>query len=215
MSKVPGPQPDLPSEGARAILAAAETLFASHGYDAVSMNEIARAAGVSKANVFHHFSTKRTLYLEVLRSACANDSADLLNELEQQTGPVVARLQRFVTHHLASLLRNERSARLIQREVRQSSDECAKELAEQVFGENFLRLLRLIKAGQSQGELRQDVEPALIAVLLLAGNLFFFDARRILRHLPETGFADDPAEFNHRAMALLLHGIQPPGQRSA
>ncbi|MEW6648505.1 MAG: TetR/AcrR family transcriptional regulator [Pseudomonadota bacterium] len=210
MSEVPGHLPPLPSEGARAILAAAEGLFASRGYDAVSMNEIARAAGVSKANVFHHFSTKRTLYLEVLRSACANDSADLLDELEQQAGPVVERLQRFVTHHLASLLRNERSARLIQREVRQSSDECAKELAEQVFGDNFLRLLHLIKAGQHQGELRQDVEPALIAVLLLAGNLFFFDARRVLRHLPETGFADDPAEFNRRAMALLLHGIQPP-----
>lgn len=211
MSNLPSPaRPVLvPSEGARAILAAAEVLFASRGYDAVSMNEIAQAAGVSKANIFHHFSNKKALYLEVLRTACSNDSAELLRELEQQSGPVIERLQRFVAHHLASLLRNERSARLIQREVRQGSDSRAKELAQQVFGDNFMRLLTLIKAGQAQGELRADVEPALIVVLLLAGNIFFFDAHRVLRHLPETDFANDPADFNRQAMELLLHGIKP------
>lgn len=211
MSHLPSPaRPVLaPSEGARAILAAAENLFASRGYDAVSMNEIAQAAGVSKANIFHHFSNKKALYLEVLRTACSNDSGELLRELEQQSGPVIERLQRFVAHHLASLLRNERSARLIQREVRQGSDSRAKELAQQVFGDNFMRLLTLIKAGQAQGELRADVEPALIVVLLLAGNIFFFDAHRVLRHLPETGFANDPAAFNRQAMELLLHGIKP------
>jgi len=197
------------SEGARAILAAAEALFASRGYDAVSMNEIAQTAGASKANIFHHFQSKKALYLEVLRSACSNDSAELLQELEHESGPIIERLQRFVAHHLDSLLRNERSARLIQREVRQSSDDQAKELAQQVFGDNFARLLALITAGQTQGELRADVEPALIAVLLLAGNIFFFDAHRVLRHLPGAGFATDPAGFNRMAMEILLHGIRP------
>lgn len=197
------------SEGARAILAAAEALFAARGYDAVSMNEIAHAAGVSKANIFHHFSNKKALYLEVLRSACVNDSAALLQELEQETGPVVERLQRFMAHHLDTLLRNERSARLIQREVRQSSDDQARELAQQVFGDNYLRLLALVKAGQAQGELRRDVAPALIVALLLAGNIFYFDAHRVLRHLPEAEFAGDPAGFNQLAMELLLHGIRP------
>lgn len=203
-------RPDNPvvSEGARAILAAAEALFASRGYDAVSMNEIAQAAGVSKANIFHHFSNKKALYLAVLRAACVNDSAELLQELELEDGPVIERLQRFVAHHLNSLLRNERSARLIQREVNQSSDDQAKELAEQVFGANYSRLLSLIQAGQAQGELRSDVEPALMVVMLLAANVFFFDAHRVLRHLPGATFATDPAGFSHAAMDMLLHGIK-------
>jgi len=196
-------------EGARAILAAAETLFAERGYDAVSMNEIAQAAGVSKANIFHHFSNKKALYLEVLRAACVNESAALLQALEQENGPIVERLQRFVTTHLDSLLRNERSARLIQREVNQSGDGQAKELAEQVFGANFARLLSLIEVGQKQGELRADVEPALIVVMLLAANVFFFDAHRVLRHLPDVSFAADPGGFSRLAMDVLLHGIKP------
>jgi len=57
-------------EGARAILNDAVRLFAEKGFDAISMNDIANAAGVSKANIFHHFSNKETLYLEVLRKAC-------------------------------------------------------------------------------------------------------------------------------------------------
>lgn len=203
---LPAAQPH--SEGARAILAAAETLFASRGYDAVSMNAIAQAAGVSKANIFHHFSNKKALYLEVLRAACSDESAELLRELEQQSGPVIERLRHFVSHHLDSLLRNERSARLIQREVHQSSDDQAKDLAEQVFGDNFARLVSIIKAGQAQKELREDVEPALIAVLLLAGNIFFFDARRVLRHLPGVDFAADPGRFTRMATDALLQGIQ-------
>ena len=57
-------------DSADRILRAAETLFAKHGFGAVSMSAIARRAGVSKANVFHHFATKQALYLAVLTAAC-------------------------------------------------------------------------------------------------------------------------------------------------
>lgn len=209
MSTIQSQSDTVACEGARAILAAAEALFAERGYDAVSMNEIAQAAGVSKANIFHHFSNKKALYLEVLRAACVNESAALLQTLEQENGPIIERLQRFVATHLDSLLRNERSARLIQREVNRSGDGQAKELAEQVFGANYARLWSLIKAGQEQGELRADVEPALIVVMLLAANVFFFDAHRVLRHLPGVSFAADPGGFSRMAMDVLLHGIKP------
>lgn len=44
------------------ILAAAKDLFAKSGFNAVSMNAIAECAGVSKADVFHHFKLKDELY---------------------------------------------------------------------------------------------------------------------------------------------------------
>jgi TetR/AcrR family transcriptional regulator len=37
----------------QAILAAAATLFAEHGYDGTAMAEVARACGVSKALLYH------------------------------------------------------------------------------------------------------------------------------------------------------------------
>ena len=45
-------------ETKREILRAAEQLFCQKGYEAASMQEIVRAAGVSKGGIYHHFASK-------------------------------------------------------------------------------------------------------------------------------------------------------------
>jgi len=49
-----------------AILQAAETLFGQKGYQAVSIGEIARAAGVAKGLINYHFESKENLLVHVL-----------------------------------------------------------------------------------------------------------------------------------------------------
>lgn len=51
---------------AEAILAAAERAFLEHGFGAVSMDTIAREAGVSKATVYAHFANKERLFGAVI-----------------------------------------------------------------------------------------------------------------------------------------------------
>jgi AcrR family transcriptional regulator len=51
-----------PQTKAEAILAAAEGAFLAGGFGAVSMDAIARAAGVSKATVYAHFAGKEELF---------------------------------------------------------------------------------------------------------------------------------------------------------
>lgn len=46
-------------------------LFLERPYDQVSMDDVAQRAGVSKGLIFHYFSTKRDLYLEVVKRAAA------------------------------------------------------------------------------------------------------------------------------------------------
>jgi AcrR family transcriptional regulator len=50
------------------VLAAALRAFAEGGYDGVSMNEIAIAAGVTKPVLYDHFPSKQQLYVAVLES---------------------------------------------------------------------------------------------------------------------------------------------------
>jgi AcrR family transcriptional regulator len=50
------------------ILAAAWSLFASEGYAEVSMQNIADAAKVNKATLYHHFGDKEQLFVAVLES---------------------------------------------------------------------------------------------------------------------------------------------------
>jgi len=50
------------------ILACARRLFAGRNYGAVSLEQIAKEAGVARGLLHHYFGTKRELYLEVVRS---------------------------------------------------------------------------------------------------------------------------------------------------
>ena len=190
------------------ILAAAEALFALHGYDAVSISAIAMHAGVSKANIFHHFSSKNALYLAVLQSAC-KEACERLDQLEGGEGSFVERLCTFAQNHLEAMLGHAHVARLILRDMLNKGPEHHRTLAEQVFGKNFSKLVEIIRHGQAREELRTDIDPAAVAVMLIAANIYFFQARETLRHLPDIGFADDPVSYNRKMMQVMLNGLLP------
>jgi AcrR family transcriptional regulator len=48
------------------ILNKADILFADFGFGSVSMTNIANACDMSKANLYHHFSSKDDLYSQIL-----------------------------------------------------------------------------------------------------------------------------------------------------
>jgi len=54
-----------------AILGAAEELFSTNGFNAVSVRDIAQAAGANPGSVTYHFKTKDGLLLEIYRRHCA------------------------------------------------------------------------------------------------------------------------------------------------
>ncbi|MES2599419.1 MAG: TetR/AcrR family transcriptional regulator [Pseudomonadota bacterium] len=51
----------------QAILDRSAELFSAHGYDRASMNKIAEACGVSKANLYHYYKDKEGLLFDVIR----------------------------------------------------------------------------------------------------------------------------------------------------
>jgi TetR/AcrR family transcriptional regulator len=60
-----------PSSTREAILDAARTGFAERGYDGASIGDIARAVGIAKASVLHHFPNKEELYTAVFERLLA------------------------------------------------------------------------------------------------------------------------------------------------
>jgi AcrR family transcriptional regulator len=68
------------------LVALALALFSKHPYDAVSIDDFARRAKISKGLVYHYFPTKRHLYVAGLREA----ARQLLAAVEPQNAPARA-----------------------------------------------------------------------------------------------------------------------------
>ncbi len=204
------PQPSRqPVDAVERILVAAESLFAEHGFDAVSMSAIGEAAGVSKANVFHHFTSKNELYVAVLRNAC-RAAVQHLDDLSKNGAPLTERLPQFARAHLENLLEHGQVARLMLRELLSDNPRHSQELAEKVYGEKFSRFVAILRAGQQAGELRTDIDPAMVATMLIGANVFFFESRDVLRHFPDVTFTQHPKHYSTMLADILLHGILPP-----
>ena len=84
---------------AESILAAAKECFLASGYGAVSMDQIAREAGVSKATVYAHFAGKEELFGAVIERECegyfASFTADELDP-EDVRGSLMVLGRRFL-----------------------------------------------------------------------------------------------------------------------
>src|SRR6266550_9221822 len=60
----------LPAEERReSILNAANMVFGQRGYDTVRIDDVAAAAGISKALIYEHFRSKQDLYSELMNRA--------------------------------------------------------------------------------------------------------------------------------------------------
>lgn len=66
------PGPGRPKDPAKreAILAAAQVLFLSNGYESSSMDAIAAEAGVSKLTLYSHFGDKEALFCAAVKATC-------------------------------------------------------------------------------------------------------------------------------------------------
>jgi AcrR family transcriptional regulator len=69
------------------ILAGAYRVFLDMGFDAASMNDITRAAGVSKGTIYVYFKSKDELFEALLEQESARQLSDLAGALEAGADP--------------------------------------------------------------------------------------------------------------------------------
>ena len=101
---------------AERILDAADELFSTRGFAAVSMRDVADQAGVKKASVFYHHGSKSVLFDKVLeRYYDAHVLA--LSRAADGEGSVAERLHRLIDAYLDFIEDHQRYVRLVQMEI--------------------------------------------------------------------------------------------------
>jgi AcrR family transcriptional regulator len=95
---------DKPDSAARrqAILAAAIGVFAQHGFDAATTDDIARAAGLSKGGLYWHFKSKDDILAAILMQLF-DQELGVLQRFVVAGGAVAPRLRQLVTQAAADM----------------------------------------------------------------------------------------------------------------
>lgn len=136
--------------------------FIARGYDATSMEDLARATGLTKSSIYHHVSGKE----ELLRRAVARAVDALfavLDEPASTTGPAVARLEHVVRRSVLVLAEQLPYVTLL---LRVRGNTGAERWALERRREFDRRLSGLVQAAIDEGDLRADLDPRLVTRLL-------------------------------------------------
>ena len=137
------------------LLDAAVDVFARDGYHRASLEDIAGAAGVSKALIYEHFSSKRELHDELVLA----HAGEIFRRLQASAGPEglppQERLRRGIDAFLGFVEDHREAWRALFR------DAADPEVAEQISvvqNQATLVIATLIRAG-ADGKLRDKVDP--------------------------------------------------------
>lgn len=97
------------------ILDAAQRLFVLHNYDDVAMTKIAQEAGMTKGAIYHHFKSKKELFLKMM-ARYLNRLQPILYEAVANEGTARERLEDLTTRYLQLPLQEQRLIQLVRRD---------------------------------------------------------------------------------------------------
>jgi AcrR family transcriptional regulator len=159
--------------GKQRLLEVAEKLFTQHGYLAVSIRDIASAAGVTNAALYYHFPNKDALFDEVIEH-----HADKLAQSLQVAGSNADTPRKQVAAMLYEYTKNIPEQRSLLFSLRRPPDELHRKQFDRQHSRMVNRMLAPIEitltSAVDQGELRNlsnEYSPATLLLGLLHGML--------------------------------------------
>ena len=194
-------------ESTEIILNKAEKLFANSGFGSVSMTNIANACNMSKANLYHHFTSKEDLYTQILIRAQKN-TQNILEKTKEITGTYIEKIEFFINEHLNQMLKDPMKYKLLAREfsdlVRSSRAMPSVGLMEQ----NLSQIVDLIDQAKKSKEIIETTDSRLLAYQLLSPNLTYITHQNLFDSVFEGLGPSSNENFSKTLTTNLLRGVK-------
>ncbi len=187
---------------------AARLEFSQRGYHGARVQGIARRAGCNVALLYRHWSSKKALYLELLRSVWLGISGEMVALMEQGRGaPSV------VAAYLDAHMRDPKGAQLIIREVLEGSPFLSQLVAaDPTLVEPLRRAAHVLSGGDGPETSRPGVDGS-VAVLCIGGlAALVASAHEATRAFLPTPLSAE--EWRSQVHDLLLYGVGAPAAGS-
>ncbi|MEU6710190.1 TetR/AcrR family transcriptional regulator [Nonomuraea sp. NPDC046802] len=137
-------------------------VFNTRGYDGTSMEDLARALGVTKSAIYYHVPGKEQLLARALDRAL-DGLFEMVADERATSGPAIDRLEWVVRRSVRILIDRLPYVTLLLR-VRGNSQTEQAALERRREFDRFVA--RLVKEAAADGSIRPDVDPALMTRLL-------------------------------------------------
>lgn len=157
----------LPLEKQNTIIDASLACFGANGYKKTSVSDIAAAAEISKALVFHYFGTKKTLYLYLI-DLCTHI---ILNELDEKFDNSVtdffARIKLAANIEILVMKKHPAILSFLDSVYFENDDE-VKEDIKTILGTSEVESLRrkIVFEGIDTSKFKDDIDPKLVMKIL-------------------------------------------------
>lgn len=185
------------------ILRAAIKVFASKGFYATKVSEIAKTAGVADGTIYLYFKNKDDLLISIFEDRITRLIAVLRTEIDAAEG--FDEKLRVVVELQLGLLEGQRDlAEVVTVNLRQSS-RLMKQYAAPLFTEYLDLIASVIASGQAQGLVRADLSPRVVAIGLWGA----LDGIALTWALG--GKSDEPEALRRGARqiaSVFLHGVR-------
>jgi len=187
----------------RAILEAANRVFARKGFASATMDEIAQEAEFSKAALYLYFKNKEDLFLSLIHEKF-DSLGEKLREVASADVPPDVKIENLVRVHLEAFESDKEFFQIIASEHPRLDAEVGNRLRQDIRG-RYVKYIDMIedvmREGIEKGILR-DVSPRLLA-LALTGIIHSFTAQWIL-----TGGEESLTDKEHTVLELFFHGAR-------
>jgi AcrR family transcriptional regulator len=191
-----------------ALFNAGADLFSRRGFDGVTVDDIAQAAGVNRAMLYYHFSDKLALYREIV-CTMLDEAGTRVTAIVSEPRSPTDKLTRFIAGFVALADQHPYFPPLMLREIA----ECALHFDEGILTRMrtvFVAFARVLAEGQQTGVFR-DVNPVL-AYMSVLGPMLLNAARERAAEQPgrerlpmfvQVPHADLTAHMQRAALQML------------
>lgn len=150
------------SHTVESLLSAAVEVFIVRGYDGTSMEDLAKAAGITKSSIYHHVAGKEEL-LRLSVTRALDGLFAVLGEPGAVEGSAVERLEYVVRRTCHELVENLPHVTLL---LRVRGNTAAEREALERRREFDHRVADLVRAAIAEGDLRAGLDPRLTSRLI-------------------------------------------------
>jgi AcrR family transcriptional regulator len=192
---------------AEILLDAAFRVFATRGYRATRLEQVAEAAGVTKGAIYHYFQGKEDLLRRAVQSRHRAMFAEIEAALERERAPSSAKIRFVLRKVWQHWMEPEwgHAFRLLMGELSVEFPALFRMWAEEGPVHGWALVRQLIEEGVQGGEFRADADAEVAARLIVSG-LMLQAALQVHFGLEDLAPCDADRIFDS-AIDLFLHGL--------